>query len=1010
MFGFMAMLANLAAPFMKYAINTGERTREAKAQRHFAEREKVRQEEENEQLQGDYNNERSRLANQMYNQSMQQQMTLARSGGTAASQAASQNQALNLAPSTAVNSQLGATEGALGYAGMLGQNRLNQGTLGLSKQQFDWQQGEHLLDRKKQELNELYGAWGGGMSAMGSMGGGGGGGDMGSAAGAASQLGGMVSDERTKNFNRGVGRQWPAGSSSLVSDERVKQAAQDLVEAQQDYNDRTGQPAYGQRNQVTLEPQRIEARIPQASEMAPLYPEDRDQVNLAPQYILDENYRAEDHPPGYNPFADADAGYGHLRIFDKDYIPSSPPRGGAWDRTPWAMGHGPRGYAAGPSAAPQSQRPEPGWTQADIDFYKPGQKPSYTPTLPAGPAPVFAQHSPGPTNDVSKPWTPGKNLVPSQKDPWGDSLPPYEWKYPGQIQKAADKLPGDHPYFTNPGEGTNPPLRDTTKGYPTQAGLVDANGDFVPAYRHIPAWERQQMAEEQGLYSAKLSGRRKAGYDSGLPDPDSLGNWERGERLAGRNPRGFGYQPPQEHNQGRVLKSFFGHPIIRSDEGSGYTPEQWQRERNRRDRGLYGGRPAPFGQRVRDFWGKDKTFLNPDGTPMNDRERRERFFGNYEGSLGRQRAPWIDTSAPVPGGSFDTAPLIFRPTENSPGYFKDTDGRIKSVNDETTWADYQPQKPAQPATTMDETKSYLDLLKPPVQEAPPDPNKGIMDEKAKGLENKMENAPNPETPYDEVPDVPDGAIDKSGFFRVRRPISEQAASFRSLRSVGAPPQGALEERPFSTSPDISPGMNPGNMVDPNESVVTVQGTKRKPSPEPEPEEEPKKKEPSPEELQLIGMRKQMLASAKADEEAAQAEADFKAGRNISATERLKRMRAQQQPRYVFNSLRSDEDTKNKSGAGGAAETFRQTPGYAYTYKDEFLGQPGTKPGPQYGIMAQDLERTPVGRTVVGEDESGMKHVDADRLTMVNSAAIHELLTRLDKLEGRKKRGLPRASS
>jgi hypothetical protein len=119
--------------------------------------------------------------------------------------------------------------------------------------------------------------------------------------------------------------------------------------------------------------------------------------------------------------------------------------------------------------------------------------------------------------------------------------------------------------------------------------------------------------------------------------------------------------------------------------------------------------------------------------------------------------------------------------------------------------------------------------------------------------------------------------------------------------------------------------------------------------------------------------------------------------------------SQEEPKWMrlggaLKKLMSDEESKDRGrireGDGLASEVFRKTPGYAYEYKDEFQGQPGTEPGQQYGIMAQDLERSRMGRTVVDEDENGMKRVDTERLTLLNSAGINEILQRLDALEGR----------
>lgn len=96
---------------------------------------------------------------------------------------------------------------------------------------------------------------------------------------------------------------------------------------------------------------------------------------------------------------------------------------------------------------------------------------------------------------------------------------------------------------------------------------------------------------------------------------------------------------------------------------------------------------------------------------------------------------------------------------------------------------------------------------------------------------------------------------------------------------------------------------------------------------------------------------------------------------------------------------SDKRSKNYNGANmKASAIFEQTPGSSFTYKEEFQGMPGVDDEQHYGIMAQDLERTPEGATMVEEDEMGLKRVDTDRLSMANSAAINEILGRLRALD------------
>lgn len=99
-------------------------------------------------------------------------------------------------------------------------------------------------------------------------------------------------------------------------------------------------------------------------------------------------------------------------------------------------------------------------------------------------------------------------------------------------------------------------------------------------------------------------------------------------------------------------------------------------------------------------------------------------------------------------------------------------------------------------------------------------------------------------------------------------------------------------------------------------------------------------------------------------------------------------------------MESDERAKGGIKQGTASAMFEETPGYSYHYKEQFQDDPGAAPGEHFGIMAQDLEKTPEGASMVQEDERGLKHVDTERLTMANSAALNEILARLNKMEGR----------
>lgn len=78
----------------------------------------------------------------------------------------------------------------------------------------------------------------------------------------------------------------------------------------------------------------------------------------------------------------------------------------------------------------------------------------------------------------------------------------------------------------------------------------------------------------------------------------------------------------------------------------------------------------------------------------------------------------------------------------------------------------------------------------------------------------------------------------------------------------------------------------------------------------------------------------------------------------------------------------------------AANAFDPLKAYSYRYKEpERFGQ-----GEQVGVMAQDLAKTPAGRTVVSPDQNGMLRVDTPKLTMLNAAAQAQSQDRMDDVE------------
>lgn len=101
---------------------------------------------------------------------------------------------------------------------------------------------------------------------------------------------------------------------------------------------------------------------------------------------------------------------------------------------------------------------------------------------------------------------------------------------------------------------------------------------------------------------------------------------------------------------------------------------------------------------------------------------------------------------------------------------------------------------------------------------------------------------------------------------------------------------------------------------------------------------------------------------------------------------------------LFSDERSKEKIERLEGALSsslALDTVKGAPAYSYNYKDP--SQPGAKPGRMVGPMAQDLERGPLGNTVVKDTPQG-KMVDSGRLTMVNTSAIAEQQKQLDALK------------
>jgi hypothetical protein len=86
-----------------------------------------------------------------------------------------------------------------------------------------------------------------------------------------------------------------------------------------------------------------------------------------------------------------------------------------------------------------------------------------------------------------------------------------------------------------------------------------------------------------------------------------------------------------------------------------------------------------------------------------------------------------------------------------------------------------------------------------------------------------------------------------------------------------------------------------------------------------------------------------------------------------------------------------------SRIGGTAGAPLNAPAYSYQYKSPTAV--GAAPGTHYGPMAQDLERTPAGRSVVVEKPSGEKAIDTGRLALLSASELAKQRAEIDALKG-----------
>jgi hypothetical protein len=91
------------------------------------------------------------------------------------------------------------------------------------------------------------------------------------------------------------------------------------------------------------------------------------------------------------------------------------------------------------------------------------------------------------------------------------------------------------------------------------------------------------------------------------------------------------------------------------------------------------------------------------------------------------------------------------------------------------------------------------------------------------------------------------------------------------------------------------------------------------------------------------------------------------------------------------------DSYDSKGGDEVGQLLDNLKAYKYRYKDPT--EPGTVPGERYGIMAQDLEKSPMGASIVIND-GGRKKIDPAQAVGVLLAAMARMNTRLKTAEKR----------
>lgn len=114
------------------------------------------------------------------------------------------------------------------------------------------------------------------------------------------------------------------------------------------------------------------------------------------------------------------------------------------------------------------------------------------------------------------------------------------------------------------------------------------------------------------------------------------------------------------------------------------------------------------------------------------------------------------------------------------------------------------------------------------------------------------------------------------------------------------------------------------------------------------------------------------------------------------------------PQYtdgLFESIKSDERSKKDKGGFDMNGFLDQLRAYSYRYKDPQTDGDGNNnaQGRHFGVMAQDLEKSDVGASMVRDTPRG-KMIDMGKGFGVVLASLADLNKRLETMEGKKRRG------